>query len=193
MVQERLAAALWNIYRRPERPVAWTQGGNLPWNDSAFAERMLREHLDQSHGAASRTDGERALQVDWLWNHLHLAPDMQICDITCGPELYAVDFAQRGCKVTGIDFSPASIRYAQSLAETQGVSSHCRFIKQDVRTVDLPRTTFDAGLLLYGQLSVFPKGEAEILLEKIVQSLKPGGAFCIELLNQERIDKKESN
>ena len=49
-----LAAALWRLYRRPDRPQAWVGGGNLPWNDPAFSARMLREHLDESHGAASR-------------------------------------------------------------------------------------------------------------------------------------------
>jgi len=26
----------------------------FPWDDPAFSERMLKEHLNQSHGAASR-------------------------------------------------------------------------------------------------------------------------------------------
>ena len=50
-VNRHLGDALWRIYRRPERPQAWVGGGNLPWNDPAFSARMLREHLDESHGA----------------------------------------------------------------------------------------------------------------------------------------------
>ena len=57
------ARALWRIYRRPEAAL-WQDGGNLPWNDPAFSARMLREHLDESHGAASRQAAERAAQLE---------------------------------------------------------------------------------------------------------------------------------
>ena len=193
-IETKLAAALWRIFRRTARPAAWERGGNLPWNEPDFAERMLREHLDESHGAASRTEKERLLQIDWLWARLGLQPGMRILDITCGPGLYAVEFARRGCLVTGIDFSPAAIRYARSLAETAGVAKHCTFIEADVRTVDFGAlsTGFDAALFLYGQLSVFPKQETEILLSRIGQALRPGGHFAADLLNQERVDKKAS-
>lgn len=189
---DKLSAALWRIYQRPERPVAWTQGGNLPWNDPAFSERMLREHLDQAHGAASRVEQERLLQIDWLWAKLNLQPGMHICDLTCGPGLYAVELARRSCTVTGIDFAPAAINYAKNLADQAGVAEHCTFVEQDIRTVHLPANKFDAVLLLYGQLAIFPKVEAEQLLAKSVELLKPGGALAIELLNQNRVDKTDS-
>jgi hypothetical protein len=48
-------------------------------------------------------------------------------------------------------------------------------------------------LFLYGQLAVFPRHEAQQLLGKIAASLKPGGLFCVELLNQERVDKVNGN
>jgi cyclopropane fatty-acyl-phospholipid synthase-like methyltransferase len=54
---------------------------------------MLREHLDESHGAASRVAKERELQIEWLWAKLGLQPGMRLLDITCGPGLYAVAFA----------------------------------------------------------------------------------------------------
>lgn len=60
------ADALRKIYNRPDPPPLWVNGGNLPWNDPEFSARMLREHLDESHGAASRVAAERARQLDWL-------------------------------------------------------------------------------------------------------------------------------
>lgn len=188
----QLAQALWRIYRRPERPVAWAEGGNLPWNDPEFSERMLREHLDQAHGAASRVTAEREAQIDWLWNKLDLQRGMNICDITCGPGLYAVELAKRGCTVTGIDFAPAAIAYARKLAIQEGVAERCTFIEQDVREVVLPERTFDVALFLYGQMAVFPKAEAQQLLAKSAQLLKPGGKLAVEILNQDRVDKTDS-
>lgn len=191
-VNDLLAKALWRIYHRPERPTPWTQGGNLPWDDPAFSERMLREHLDQSHSAASRTDAERKLQIEWLWQKLNLKEDSQLLDVTCGPGLYAVEFARQGCIVTGVDFSPAAMAHARALATSQGVAAQCIFIQQDVRQIRYPEASFEAALFLYGQLAVFTKAEAEALLGQIAQALKPGGKLCVELLNQARVDKKDS-
>ena len=193
LISDQLFHALWRIYRRPHQPQPWQQGGNLPWNDPVFSARMLREHLDQAHGAASRVAEERQLQLDWLWSKLDLQPRMQIGDLTCGPGLYAVELARRGCQVTGVDFGPAAVAYARDLAQQAGVADHCIFIEEDVRTVELPANSFDAILFIYGQLSVFPKAETEQLLAKMATALKPGGSLIIEILNQDRVDKTSSN
>ena len=113
MTPARLMAALKQIYDRPQPPVPWRHGGNLPWDDPAFSERMLKEHLDQSHGAASRRLPEIRGQVQVMVDWLELAPGARLLDVTCGPGLYAAEFARRGVNVTGVDFGPASLRYAR--------------------------------------------------------------------------------
>ncbi len=185
--------ALWKIYRRAERPLPWTDGGNLPWRDPAFSERMLREHLDQTHGAASRTQPELAAQLKWLWQKLALQPGHTVYDITCGPGLYAVPLAQRGCHVTGVDFSPASIRYARELARQNEVASRCAFVEQDIREADFAGANFDAALFLYGQLAVFPRDEASLLLKRVAEALGKNGRLLIELLNPDHVDKTDSS
>lgn len=187
-----LAQALWKLYRRPERPEPWRGGGNLPWDDPAFSERMLREHLDQSHGAASRVDAERTRQVAWLWPRLGLAPGGVLLDVTCGPGLYAVAFARRGVAVTGVDFGPAAVSYARALAEEKQVADLCLFVQEDVRNFDFGQNRFDAALFLYGQLAVFPRIEAERLLSAIAAALRPGGRLVVELLDREKVDKRNS-
>jgi len=189
---QKFSQALWRIYNRPEQPVPWAYGGNLPWNDPEFSARMLREHLDQSHGAASRRDPERQIQLDWLWSVLDLQPDAHILDATCGPGLYAVDLAKRGARLTAVDFGPASIAYAQKLAAAENMADRCTFIEQDVREFAAPTNTYDAALFLYGQLSVFTPQETAGLLKKIASALKPGGKLAVELLDPDRLDKKNS-
>lgn len=188
-IKTKITQALWRIYQRPERPTPWTNGGNLPWNEPEFSARMLREHLDQAHGAASRIESERLAQIDWLWAKLGLQPGCHVCDMTCGPGLYAVELARRGCTVTGIDFAPAAIHYARELAVQQQVADRCRFIELDVRDVELGAEQFDAALFWYGQLAVFRKEEAQMLLARLARALKPGGRLAFELLNQDRVDK----
>ncbi|MEM7113001.1 MAG: class I SAM-dependent methyltransferase [Chloroflexota bacterium] len=184
---------LWRIYRRPERPLAWEYRANLPWNDPDFSARMLREHLDESHGAASRVAAERLRQIDWLWEKLELQAGQRLFDVTCGPGLYAVEFAKRGVVVDGVDFGPAAIAYARELAQENGVADRCTFIEQDIHAMTVEEGVFDAAILIYGQLAVMTKEEAQEVLHKIGRSLCPGGKLCLELLHPDKVDKKESN
>ena len=179
-VQRSLAAALWKIYSRTEEPLPWERGSDFPWHDPDFGRRTLAEHLDESHGAASRSTGERNLQLDWLWGKLGLQPGHRVIDITCGPGLYAIELARRGCYVTGIDINPAAIEHATELATQQGVSDRCTFICGDVRDRLDAEEPFDAALFLYEQLAVYSKIEDRQLLEKTGHVLKPGGRLAVE-------------
>lgn len=191
-IPETLTHALWRVYNRPPRPLPFSFGGNLPWDEPEFSCRMLREHLDEAHGAASRQTRERALQIPWLWQKLGLQSNNHLFDVTCGPGLYAVAFAQRGIRVTAVDFAPASIAYAQELAARHQVQHLCDFQQVDIREMAFAQANFDAAILLYGQLAVMTKSEAKDVLRRIFAALKPGGKLCIELLNQSTVDKTES-
>lgn len=192
--EKNLSDALWQIYRRAERPSTWQlHDGNLPWDDPKFSERMLREHLDETHNAATRKTEARLAIIEWLWQKLELHLGQHLLDVTCGPGLYAVEFSKRGVQVTGYDFAPASIDYAKELAVGYEVTDLCTFIQQDVRQMQLAPGSFDAAILIYGQLAVMTIADAKAILANIAQALKPGGKLCIELLNQEKIDKKNSN
>lgn len=191
--EPRFSDILWRLYNRPDPPQPWVDGGNLPWNEPSFAQRMLKEHLDQSHGAASRVSAERELQIGWLQEKLGVAAGHQMLDMTCGPGLYAVEFARQGCQVTGVDFSPAAVAYAREYAARQGVAKSCSFLEKDVRAATFSPASFDAALFLYGQLAVFRREEALALLQEIARVLKPGARLAIELLDQERVDKNHSS
>lgn len=192
-MNDSLSSALWHIYNRPDPPPLWQNGGNLPWNDPDFSARMLREHLDESHGAATRQAAERAVQLDWLWERLALSLGGRVIDLTCGPGLYATALARRGARVTGVDFSPASIAYARQLALDEGVGDLCTFVEADLRAWEPEPGAFDAAIFLYGQLAVFPRNEAVTLLRKAAAALRPGGRLCVELLNPARVDKQDSS
>ncbi len=154
---------------------------------------MLREHLTQDHGAASRKTEEIAHQINWFGEKLGLQQGHHLLDVTCGPGLYAVQLAQRGIRVTGTDFGPAALEYARELAKNQKVTDMVTIVETDVRTWNYPAETFDAALLIYGQLAVMSKDEAQTVLNGICQSLKPGSKLVVELLNQDRIDTKDSS
>ncbi len=183
-----LAAALQAIYCRPQPPVPWRDGGNLPWDDPAFSERMLAQHLDQSHGAASRPLKEIRAQVEVMMAWLDLRPGRHLLDVTCGPGLYAAEVARHGIAVTGIDFGPASIRYARTFC----AGLPCEFVQGDVREMDFAGRNFDAAIYLYGQFTVLKPEESLDVLRRIRAALKPGGRLLLEVLDDDRFDKRDS-
>jgi SAM-dependent methyltransferase len=192
----RIYEALWHIYHRPQPPPPPHGAANFPWDDPGFGERMLREHLDQSHGAASRPQAEILRLVDWLWHKLSLREGSRVLDVTCGPGLYAVELARRGCVVHGMDFSPAAISYAQQLATEVGLTERCSFELRNVLTMGVPLASFDAVLFLYGELATFTPDQAASLLRRCASALRPpskqaGGRLVVELLGFDHVDKQD--
>jgi SAM-dependent methyltransferase len=183
------AGALRRIYDRPQPPVPWRDGANLPWDDPAFSERMLAQHLDQSHGAASRPLREIRAQVQQMMGWLGLAPGGRLLDVTCGPGLYAAEFARRGVAVTGIDFGPASIVHARRSCE----GLPCEIVQGDVREMDFAGFDFEAAIYLYGQFTVLRPAESVDVLRRIRAALRPGARLLLEILDYDRFDKQDSS
>lgn len=183
-----IRAALAVLRERRLPAVPWVDGENLPWDEPAFSQRMLREHLDQTHAAASRPLGEIFIHVDGLERELNLSPGSRILDVTCGPGLYCHELGRRGYRVTGIDFAPAAISYAREKAAEEGLG--CTFVQQDVRQMGFCEE-FEAAILLFGQLNAFHKGDAAGLLRRVARALVPGGRFVAEVHNMAYMDKEQ--
>jgi SAM-dependent methyltransferase len=180
--------ALRALYARRQPPVPWEDGENLPWNDPEFSARMLKEHLDQSHGAASRPLPEIRGMVHVMMGWLGLGPGSRLLDITCGPGLYAAEFARRGVSVTGVDFGPASLAYARRHCE----GLDCRFVESDVRAMDFDGAGFDAAIYIYGQPTVLRPAEFEDVLRRIRRALRPGARLLLEILDYDGFDKRNT-
>lgn len=165
------------IVRRKARPQPWSEGEKIPWNEPEFSERMLREHLSQKHDLASRRLNIIDAHVDWIHNRMLAREPAKILDLGCGPGLYTSRLAKLGHTCTGIDFSPASIRYASEQANEEGLP--CTYVHADVREAEFG-TGFDPVMFLYGELNVFRPGDARAILEKAWAAIAPGGALLLE-------------
>jgi SAM-dependent methyltransferase len=158
-------------------PAPWAEGDNIPWNEPAFSERMLVEHLTQDHDLASRITDTIDAQVSWIHSSvLHERPS-RVLDLACGPGLYLNRFGERGHSGVGIDFSPASIRYATH--EVSDRDLDIDYVEGDIRETDFG-SGFDLVLLLYGQINVFQRHEAANIVRRATLALNPEGALIIE-------------
>lgn len=167
--------SLLDIVERTSPPTPWTEGDNIPWNDPGFSSRMLTEHLSQDHDLASRRTERIDRHIKFLAAEVLPAPPAQILDLACGPGLYLQRLAGLGYGGTGIDFSPSSIAHAIEQADDAEID----YRLDDLRTCTIGKT-YGAALLLYGQLNVFRRSEAQSILNMVFAALNPGGVFIVE-------------
>jgi len=177
-------SSLLDIANRVTFPTPWSEGDNIPWHDPAFSQRMLLEHLSQDHDAASRRETIIDLHVEWIRETLIKKERARILDLGCGPGLYSIRLARSGHTCLGIDYSPASIQYARDLAAAEG--SDCTFLEEDIRQAELGER-HDLAMLIYGELNVFRKEQAELILRKIAHSLCPEGKVLLEVHTYEAV------
>ena len=164
----------------PNWPEPFDPSAELDWGVPAFARRLLREHLDQSHDGASRREKTIDAHIRRLERSLP-APPSAILDAGCGPGLYALRLAALGHDVTGVDVNPAALRHARQLAARVPAAGRTHFVRADLCDLDLVGAGFDAALLIYFVLEAFPRAEQPRVLRGISRALAPGGVLIAEL------------
>ena len=160
-------------------PVPWEGRHKIPWNDVEFSQRMLAEHLDQSHDRASRRSAGVLAQVEFLEEHV-LPSGGAVLDLGCGPGLHCCELGKRGFRCTGIDFAPAAIDYARR----QDARGEYRL--EDLCDAEFG-TGFDLAMMLFGEFQTFAPPVAKLLLEQMRESVLPDGAVVLEVLANQRI------
>lgn len=161
-----------------EKPIPFTPGEPLFWDDPHISAQMLKAHLNPNNDVASRRPEIIKSTVDWLIEQTGLQPGDSVVDFGCGPGLYTSQFAQRGLKVTGVDYSKRSIAYAEGFARENGLEIEYRYQNY----LDLTdENRFDAALLIYGDFCPLSPEQRSRLLANIHRALKPGGYFVLDV------------
>lgn len=171
------------LFAAPTSEMLWEGGYKIPWDDPEFSRRMLAEHLSQDHDLASRRARAITEQVNWLHMNIQGGREGRILDLGCGPGLYAADFAALSYDYLGVDFGPASIEHARN---NNAFPNRCRFRLGNVLRADL-EDGHDLVLMLYGELNVFPPGDAQRLLRRAWEALAPGGRLVIEVQTRDAV------
>lgn len=166
-----------DIISRSPVPEPWGEADNIPWDEPSFSSRMLEQHLSQEHDRASRRFDIVDAHVDWIHNGLLGGRKARVLDLCCGPGLYTTRLALLGHECDGVDFSPASIEYAEKQSAAQGVT--VGYTLGDVRGIELG-SGYDLVMLIFGELNVFPPEDAASVLRKAAAALAPGGVLLLE-------------
>jgi SAM-dependent methyltransferase len=71
-------------------------------------------------------------RFDWVMRKAGDASSLTVCDIGCGSGRFVNALAQRGARVTGLDFAPAMLELARKLVAESGIADRCDFVLSDV-------------------------------------------------------------
>jgi SAM-dependent methyltransferase len=172
-------------------PEPFEKTGGSIWTDPWIQKNMLAAHLDPTHDAASRRAETIDATVAWI---SRLVPDGgAILDLGCGPGLYAERFAERGFRVTGIDFNGVSIAHARAAqngsvqgcgaAGKLGASTPVTYVEGDY-VKDFPPGRFDAVIMIYCDMGTHSDAERDGLFARALECLNPGGILVFDVFDE---------
>lgn len=95
---------------------------NELWTNEYTAKQMLQYHLNADIDRSSRNHAFIWQSVDWITAYFKVGAVTKIADFGCAVGLYSNALAEKGAKVTGIDFSGNSLNYAKKVATEKGLN-----------------------------------------------------------------------
>jgi SAM-dependent methyltransferase len=138
------------------------------WFDTAYYHELYK----------NRDTSEASLFIDKLVKKLNPAADSNMLDIGCGKGRHAIQLANLGFDVTGIDLSKASIEEALKQEK-----DNLHFYQHDMREI-FWINYFDYAFNLFTSFGYFnTKRENNNAIQSIAQSLKTGGKLVVDYLN----------
>ena len=171
-----LYAELEKINHHPE-PFEFYTAGDL-WTDEYTSQHMLSYHLNEKIDAASRNHAFIDRSVDWIVSYFSIQPGKAIADFGCGPGLYTSRLAKHGADVTGIDFSPRSIQYAQNQADESRLK--ILYVNENYLTFKTDQQ-FDLITMIMCDFCALSPAQRKTMLLKFHSLLKPGGSVLLDV------------
>jgi SAM-dependent methyltransferase len=154
---------------------------------------VVHEKLETTSrcGAGLREDwNRRYAETEFAWTAepnrflvaeaADLAPGRAL-DLACGEGRNAVWLAERGWRVTAVDFSDVGLATARRLGASRGVAVD--WVLADLLEYRPERAAFDLVVILYLQL---PAERRRVVLKRAAEAVAPGGTLLVvghDLLN----------
>ena len=176
-----------DVYAFTGRPDLYAPGTSFMWTDEYIGKQLMEVHLDPDVDLASRKESTIRRTVEWILGRTGTGP-VDILDLGCGPGLYTERLAARGHRVTGVDISRVSIETARERALQRGLD--ISYINRDYLELEPIQSGYDLVMMIYTDFGVLPPEGRAKLLKRVHSSLKPGGLFIFDVLNDRDMSGK---
>jgi cyclopropane fatty-acyl-phospholipid synthase-like methyltransferase len=141
---------------------------SLTGNGLVALTQLQRDQFDQFHAGGPEA-------VERLLPGLRLTPDATVVDVGSGFGGPARQIARTvGCRVIGVDVTPAYVEVARALTEAAGLADRVEFTCADIGT--LARADFDAAYTMHVQMNVADK---KVFYADVAARLRPGGRLAV--------------
>lgn len=148
------------------------------WPVAFFDDDYLRIYRPQFK--AERTEAE----TRFIAASLSAPAGGEVLDLACGFGRHAIGMAQRGHRVTGVDFSARYLEIAATDAAEAGVKVTWR--QGDMRQLGDVRA-YDAVYSYFTSFGYFSDDENEQVLAEVARAIRPGGRFLLEMANRDHL------
>jgi SAM-dependent methyltransferase len=116
-------------------------------------------------------------QAAFIEKALQLQPGARVLDVPCGQGRLALVLAERGYRVTGVDFNPKALKDAVRIAARDKFK--ISWVRRDMRRLAW-RNAFDCAFCFFGSFGYFDDAGNLTFLKAVARALKPGGRFLVE-------------
>lgn len=148
------------------------------WLD--FYDDDVAEHL------LARSGGESVdPTAEFLWERLRLQRGSRVFDQCCGVGNIGLELARRGAEVVGVDAAVKYVDHARASAAACGLSAE--FHAADARDFVAPMPCDAAFNWWTGFGGAGSRREDLRMLERVRDSLRPGGLFLLEFLHAPKV------
>lgn len=171
-----------------KKPALYEKGTEELWTDEHISKGMLEAHLNPDWDAATRKHSTVREIVKWISSVAPAEKYRDLLDLGCGPGIYAEEFHKAGYRVSGMDFSERSIKYARNLAQKKNLP--ITYYYQSYLTLDFA-AQFDLITLIYYDFGVLSTEDRAKLLKKIYSALRPGGLLILEVLTPQHFSHQQ--
>ena len=166
-----------SINQRP-KPFEYYTASEL-WTNEHASQEMLKYHLNEDIDVSSRNKKFIHKSIEWIIEKFNIKANSSIADFGCGPGLYTSSFAKRGkAKVTGIDFSSNSIKYARQTAEKEELKID--YICQNYLEFNTDKK-FDLITMIMCDFCALSPEQRTVMLNKFHSFLKPDGHVLLDV------------
>ena len=176
------------INSRPE-PFQYYTAEEL-WTDEHTSKQMLEYHLNEFVDASSRNKKFIDRSVNWITSNFGVDSKTNVIDFGCGPALYTTRIAEKGAKVTGVDFSIRSIEYARKTALEKNLEID--YVKQNYLSYETDKK-FDLITMIMCDYCALSPAKRKKLLQIFYKLLKPDGSVLLDVYSLNGFNQKEES
>jgi SAM-dependent methyltransferase len=148
-----------------------------PWYEEVFDEDFLRT-------LPFTTPEQTSREIAFIRHSLAPPKGAELLDIGCGYGRHALELAQLGFRLTGLDLSLPMLIRAADHAQRRGLTVN--FVHADMREMSFD-SQFDGAYCMLSSFGYFDEETNLRVATAICKALKPGGKLLLDIINRDYI------